>query len=50
MKTKDRTIDSIRTPLESAGIEFIPAGSYQGEGGPSVRLKNQMSPTQLADT
>lgn len=34
-----RTVDTIRVALETAGIEFIPAGAYQGEGGPGVRLK-----------
>lgn len=34
-----RTVDTIRAALEAAGVEFIPAGAYQGEGGPGVRLK-----------
>jgi len=25
--------------MEAAGVVFIPAGSYQGEGGPGLRLK-----------
>ncbi|EPY00369.1 helix-turn-helix domain-containing protein [Magnetospirillum fulvum] len=33
-----RTVETIRTALESAGIAFIPAGDYQGSGGPGVRL------------
>lgn len=36
---RERTIDSVRAALENAGIVFIPAGAYQGEGGPGVRLK-----------
>ena len=32
-----RTLDAIRTALESAGIEFIEANG----GGPGVRLKHQ---------
>jgi transcriptional regulator with XRE-family HTH domain len=34
-----RTVEAIRAALEAAGVEFIPAGAYQGEGGPGVRLK-----------
>lgn len=36
---RERTIDSVRAALEAAGVEFIPAGAYQGEGGPGVRLR-----------
>ncbi|MBB3265532.1 hypothetical protein FHW79_003161 [Azospirillum sp. OGB3] len=27
--------------LENGGVEFMPTGTYQGEGGPGVRLKEQ---------
>ena len=33
------TVTKMQAALESAGVEFIPAGSYQGSGGPGVRLK-----------
>lgn len=33
-----RTVETIRAVLEAAGIVFIPAGDYQGGGGPGVRL------------
>lgn len=33
------TLASILGALEAAGVEFIPAGAYQGEGGPGVRLR-----------
>jgi Predicted transcriptional regulator with C-terminal CBS domains len=33
------TAQAIRAALESAGVEFIPAGQYQGDGGPGVRLR-----------
>ena len=39
-----RTLADIRQTLEAAGVEFIPAGSYQGSGGPGVRLKGSASP------
>ncbi|MDA8230738.1 MAG: helix-turn-helix transcriptional regulator [Magnetospirillum sp.] len=32
-------LEAVRAALESAGIVFIPAGSYQGDGGPGVRLR-----------
>ncbi|HYH17900.1 MAG TPA: helix-turn-helix transcriptional regulator [Azospirillum sp.] len=38
-----RTLRDIREKLEAAGVEFIPAGAYQGEGGPGVRLRDQPS-------
>jgi len=34
-----RTLEDIQTALEAQGVEFIPAGAYQGEGGPGVRLR-----------
>lgn len=33
------TLSKIEAALEAAGVEFIPAGDYQGRGGPGVRLK-----------
>jgi transcriptional regulator with XRE-family HTH domain len=36
------TVDNaerVQCALEVAGIEFIPAGAYQGDGGPGVRLR-----------
>jgi len=32
-------LEAVSNALALAGIEFIPAGSYQGDGGPGVRLK-----------
>jgi len=32
------TLTKIEAALQAAGIEFIPAGTYQGEGGPGIRL------------
>lgn len=34
-----RTLQAIRAVLEAAGVEFVAAGPYQGDGGPGVRLK-----------
>ena len=34
-----RTVELLETALCAAGIEFIAVGSYQGDGGPGVRLK-----------
>lgn len=34
------TLRKIQAALESQGIEFIPAGSYHGDGGPGVRLRS----------
>ena len=36
---KQATVDSIRTALESAGVEFIP----ENGGGAGVRLKKEVS-------
>ncbi len=36
-----RTSDAIQAALEAAGVRFIPAGDYQGGGGPGVRLKGE---------
>jgi DNA-binding XRE family transcriptional regulator len=30
---------AIRTALEAAGIEFVPAGPYSGDSGPGVRVR-----------
>lgn len=35
-----RTTETIRAALEATGVEFIPTGPYQGEGGPGVRLRD----------
>ncbi|TWA76878.1 helix-turn-helix protein [Azospirillum brasilense] len=35
------TMGKIQSALEAAGVEFIPSGTYQGEGGLGVRLKEQ---------
>ena len=34
-----RNVEAIRRALEEAGIEFIPAGTYAGDGGVGVRLR-----------
>ncbi len=34
-----RTVELLEAALTTAGIVFIPVGSYQGDGGPGVRLK-----------
>jgi len=34
----DGVIEAVCQALETAGIEFIDAGTYQGIGGPGVRL------------
>ena len=39
---KAATIASIRTAFETAGVEFIPEGPYQGEGGPGARLRHNI--------
>lgn len=31
--------EKVQAALEAAGAVFIPAGDYQGSGGPGVRLK-----------
>ncbi len=33
------TLAKIEATFEAAGVEFIGAGNYQGEGGPGVRLR-----------
>lgn len=40
-KSTAENVDAVRRALEMAGVEFIPSGAYQGEGGPGVRLKEQ---------
>lgn len=36
---KPRTVEAMRSALETAGVEFIPEGPYQGDGGPGARLR-----------
>ncbi|WP_404323179.1 XRE family transcriptional regulator [Azospirillum doebereinerae] len=38
-RIKKSTLDAFYVALEKAGVEFIEAGPYQGDGGPGVRLK-----------
>lgn len=33
------TVLKLQTTLEAAGVEFIGAGEYRGDGGPGVRLR-----------
>ena len=35
------TVTKMQSALEAAGVVFIPAGQYQGEGGPGVRLRGE---------
>ena len=35
------TLGKIEAALQGAGVEVIPAGSYQGTGGQGVRLKEK---------
>ena len=37
-----RTVEALETALIAAGVVFIPAGPYQGEAGPGVRLKGNI--------
>ena len=34
-----RTLADVQAALEAAGVVFVPAGEYQGQGGPGVRLQ-----------
>lgn len=34
-------LEAMRLALEDAGIELIPAGPYQGIGGPGLRMKGE---------
>lgn len=34
------TLGKMQRALEAAGVEFIPTGAYQGDGGPGVRLRS----------
>lgn len=44
-KTKGyaETLDKLQRALEAAGVECIPAGPYQGDSGPGVRLRSSAS-------
>ena len=33
------TLGKLQAALEKAGVEFIPTGTYSGNGGPGVRLR-----------
>lgn len=35
----ERTLNAIQRALEDAGVEFIPVGTYAGDGGVGVRLR-----------
>ncbi|PNQ97307.1 transcriptional regulator [Azospirillum argentinense] len=35
----DRTLRDLKEAMERAGVQFIAAGPYQGDGGPGVRLR-----------
>jgi len=37
---RQSTVAAIQSALEAAGVDFIPAGRYQGDGGAGVRLRN----------
>ena len=37
--TTEETVTKLRAALEGAGVEFIPEGSYQGDGGAGARLR-----------
>ena len=39
MQAHASTVEALQSALVFAGIVFIPAGQYQGEDGPGVRLK-----------
>ncbi|MFL7902584.1 helix-turn-helix domain-containing protein [Azospirillum argentinense] len=32
-------LTAIRAAIEAAGVDLLPAGSYQGNGGPGARLR-----------
>ena len=34
-----RTVEAIRSALETEGVVFIDQGAYSGDAGPGVRLK-----------
>ncbi|MGY0782107.1 helix-turn-helix domain-containing protein [Azospirillum argentinense] len=39
--TTEETVTKLRAALEGAGVEFIPEGPYQGEGGPGARVRTR---------
>jgi len=39
-KSTAENVETVQRVLEAAGVAFIPAGGYQGNGGPGVRLRN----------
>jgi transcriptional regulator with XRE-family HTH domain len=38
-----KTINALEQTLVGAGIEFIPEGTYQGQGGAGVRFRKRKS-------
>lgn len=38
-RPRPATIEAVTAAFETAGVEFIPTGAYQGEGGLGVRMK-----------
>ncbi len=43
------TLMKMQEALETAGVEFISAGSYQGDGGPGVRLRKDAVQSSSAE-
>lgn len=41
-KSSVENLEKVRVALESAGVEFIDSGVYQGNGGPGVRLRSEV--------
>ncbi|WP_452030397.1 helix-turn-helix domain-containing protein [Azospirillum palustre] len=39
-KSSVENLEKVRAALEAAGVEFVSAGVYQGDGGPGVRLRD----------
>ena len=40
-KSSVENLDKVSNALQAAGVGFIPSGSYQGDGGPGVRLRGK---------
>lgn len=41
-KSSVENLEKVRVALESAGVEFVESGVYQGNGGPGVRLRSEV--------